>query len=84
MQGLDCRDALRVVDRHVKADYFWVLDAELQSYFDTIPHAPLLAKVGTRIADARMLLGGGGTVRTVPYTPVQRMVCANAQSSSSC
>src|SRR4029077_1546430 len=44
--GLGCKDALREVDRHLKAGHFWVVDADLQSYFDTIPHAPLLAKVG--------------------------------------
>ena len=54
-QGLGCKDALREVDRHVQAGYFWVVDADLQSYFDTIPHAPLLAKVGNRIADGRVL-----------------------------
>ena len=54
-QGLGCKDALREVDRQVKAGYFWVVDADLQSYFDTIPHAPLLAKVGNRIADGRVL-----------------------------
>jgi RNA-directed DNA polymerase len=54
-QGLGCKDALREVDRHLKAGYFWVVDADLQSYFDTIPHASLLAKVGKRIADGRVL-----------------------------
>ena len=54
-QGLGCKDALREVDRHLKAGHFWVVDADLQSYFDTIPHAPLLAKVGRRIADGRVL-----------------------------
>jgi RNA-directed DNA polymerase len=54
-QGLGCKDALREVDRHLKAGYFWVVDADLQSYFDTIPHASLLAKVGRRIADGRVL-----------------------------
>ena len=53
--GLGCKDALREVDRHLKAGYFWVVDADLQSYFDTIPHARLLAKVGGRIADARVV-----------------------------
>jgi RNA-directed DNA polymerase len=54
-QGLGCKDALREVDRHLKAGYFWVVDADLQSYFDSIPHASLLAKVGKRIADGRVL-----------------------------
>jgi RNA-directed DNA polymerase len=54
-QGLGCKDALREVDRHLKAGHFWVVDADLQSYFDTIPHLPLLAKVGRRIADGRVL-----------------------------
>ncbi len=54
-QGLGCKDALREVDRHLKSGHFWVVDADLQSYFDTIPHAPLLAKVGKRIADGRVL-----------------------------
>jgi RNA-directed DNA polymerase len=54
-QGLGCKDALREVDRHLKAGYFWVVDADLQSYFDTIPHAALLAKVGNWIADGCVL-----------------------------
>jgi len=53
--GLGCKDALRDVDRLVKAGHVWVVDADLQSYFDTIPHARLLAKVGRRIADGRVL-----------------------------
>jgi len=54
-QGLGCKDALREVDRHLKAGYFWVVDADLQSYFDTIPHDPLLAKVGNRIGDGHVM-----------------------------
>ena len=53
--GLGCKDALREVDQHLKEGYFWVVDADLQNYFDTIPHEPLLAKVGGRIADGRVL-----------------------------
>lgn len=54
-QGMGCKDALREVDRHLKAGHLWVVDADLQSYFDTIPHAPLLAKVAKRIADGQVL-----------------------------
>ncbi|CAE6862408.1 hypothetical protein R69746_07886 [Paraburkholderia aspalathi] len=53
--GLGCKDALREVDRHVKAGYCWVVDADLQSYFDSIPHSPLLARVAGRISDGRVL-----------------------------
>jgi len=53
--GLGCKDALREVDWHLRAGHFWVVDADLQSYFDTIPHASLLAKVGERVADGRVL-----------------------------
>jgi RNA-directed DNA polymerase len=53
--GLSCKDALREVDWYLKTGYFWVVDADLQSYFDMIPHEPLLAKVGKRIADGRVL-----------------------------
>jgi len=53
--GLGCKDALREVDRHVKAGYCWVVDADLQSYFDSIPHPPLLARVAGRISDGRVL-----------------------------
>ena len=54
-QGLGCKDALREVDHYLKAGQCWVVDADLQSYFDTIPHAALLAKVGSRIADGGVL-----------------------------
>ena len=43
------------MDRHLKAGYYWVVDADLQSYFDTIPHDPLLAKVGNRIGDGHVM-----------------------------
>jgi RNA-directed DNA polymerase len=53
--GLGCKDALREVDRHLKSGHYWVVDADLQSYFDTIPHSSLLTRVGKRIADGQVL-----------------------------
>src|SRR5712692_5778156 len=40
-----CKDALRRVDHLLKAGYTWVVDADLQSYFDTIPKQKLLEQV---------------------------------------
>ncbi len=53
--GRGCKDALREVDRLVKDGYTWVVDADLASYFDTIPHMGLLERVGERISDGRVL-----------------------------
>jgi len=39
-----CKDALRRVDRLLKQGYCFVVDVDLKSYFDTIPHDRLLAE----------------------------------------
>lgn len=49
------KDALRRVDRLLRAGYRYVVDADLQAYFDTIPHAPLRARVVTTVSDGRVL-----------------------------
>jgi RNA-directed DNA polymerase len=53
--GRGAKDALRVVDRQLKAGNTWVVDADLTSYFDTIPHAPLLERVAAHVSDGRVL-----------------------------
>lgn len=50
-----CKDALRRVDHLLKQGYVYVVDADLQSYFDTIPHQRLLSRLRERIADGRLL-----------------------------
>jgi RNA-directed DNA polymerase len=53
--GKGCKDALRRVDELLKRGYRYVVDADLKSYFDTIPHDLLMQEVGTRVADGRVL-----------------------------
>jgi len=50
-----CKDALREVDRLLKAGHTWVVDADLKSYFDTIAHDKLMQHVESRISDGRLL-----------------------------
>jgi RNA-directed DNA polymerase len=50
-----CKDALRRVDELLKAGYIHIVDADLKSYFDTIPKDRLLALVGQKVADGRIL-----------------------------
>ena len=53
--GRGCHDALREVDRLIKEGYTYVVDADLQSYFDTIPHERLMARVEEKVSDGRLL-----------------------------
>jgi RNA-directed DNA polymerase len=53
--NLGCKDALRRVDELLKAGYSHVVDADLKSYFDTIPKDRLLALVAGKVADRRIL-----------------------------
>lgn len=46
--------AIAEVNRLIKEGYTWVLDADLQTYFDAIPHGKLLAKVEQRVSDGRI------------------------------
>ena len=50
-----CKDALRVVNQALKDGYTWVVDADLQSYFDTLPKQPLLALVREKVSDGKVL-----------------------------
>ena len=49
------KEALRRVDTLLKRGYTWVVDADLKSYFDTIPRAELMARVKAEIADGPVL-----------------------------
>jgi RNA-directed DNA polymerase len=53
--GRSCKDALREVNRLVKDGYTWGVDADLQGYFDSIPHDRLMALVENAISDGRVL-----------------------------
>lgn len=53
--GKGCKDALRRVEQLLKQGYRYVVDVDLKSYFDTIPHEKLMLAVRQRIADGRVL-----------------------------
>jgi RNA-directed DNA polymerase len=53
--GRGCKDALRRVDGLLKRGYAFVVDADLKGYFDSIPHARLMARLKEKIADGPVL-----------------------------
>jgi len=53
--GRGCHDALRCVEELFDAGYVYVVDADLNAYFDTIPKNRLLEIVQQKISDRRVL-----------------------------
>ena len=53
--GRGCKDALRRVDELLKSGLVHVVDVDIKSYFESIPHERLMALVRERIADGRVL-----------------------------
>ncbi len=53
--GRGCKDALKEVDRLLKEGYTWVLDADVKSYFDAIPHDLLMERIRKRVSDGKIL-----------------------------
>jgi group II intron reverse transcriptase/maturase len=49
------KEAIRQIKAELQAGRTEVLDADLSSYFDTIPHTKLLKTVATRISDSKVL-----------------------------
>jgi RNA-directed DNA polymerase len=49
------KDALRRVEELLNKGCHWVVDADIKGYFDSIPHAKLMAKVAAKISDGRTL-----------------------------
>jgi len=53
--GRGCRDALAEVAQLIANGHTFVVDADLASYFDTIPHGRLMRRVEEHISDGRVL-----------------------------
>jgi RNA-directed DNA polymerase len=53
--GRGCKDALRRVEALVQSGHVFVVDADIQHYFDAIPREQLMAEVERKVADGRVL-----------------------------
>ena len=53
--GRGCKDALRRVAELLAQGHVYIVDADLKSYFDTIPHAALMTRLEEKIADGPLL-----------------------------
>jgi RNA-directed DNA polymerase len=53
--GISAHMALDKVTEHLEAGYHYVIDADLQSYFDTIPHDKLVQQIRKRVTDGSVI-----------------------------
>lgn len=53
--GIGAKDALREVDGLLKEGFVWVVDADVQKYFDSIPKDRLMERVRVQVADGKVL-----------------------------
>jgi RNA-directed DNA polymerase len=73
--GRSCKDALRRVQGLLRSGHKWVVDADIQSYYDSIDHGRLLAEVAKEVADGKVLgliealLGQPVMEATTKWTP---------------
>jgi RNA-directed DNA polymerase len=53
--GRSAKDALQQIEENLREGYTAIYDADLQGYFDTIPHGRLMKAVERRVADRTVL-----------------------------
>jgi RNA-directed DNA polymerase len=53
--GRGCHDALKAARGYVEAGYRWVVDVDLDKFFDRVNHDVLMARVARRVKDKRLL-----------------------------
>lgn len=53
--GRGCHDALKAARGHVEAGYRWVVDVDLEKFFDRVNHDVLMARVARRVKEKRLL-----------------------------
>jgi RNA-directed DNA polymerase len=53
--GRGCHHALERIEGLLREGYVYIVDADLKSYFDTIPKDKLMSRVRERVSDSRVL-----------------------------
>src|SRR5437588_12574758 len=53
--GRSAQQAVHEAQQYIAAGYRWVVDLDLEKFFDRVNHARMLAAVAKRVADKRML-----------------------------
>ena len=53
--GRSAHQAVAAAPQHIAAGYRWVVDLDLEKFFDRVNHDRLMAKMAERVSDKRLL-----------------------------
>lgn len=53
--GRSAHQAVKVAQQYIAAGYRWVVDLDLEKFFDRVSHDKLMAKIAERVSDKRLL-----------------------------
>jgi RNA-directed DNA polymerase len=53
--GRSAHQAVKAAQQHIAAGYRWVVDLDLEKFFDRVGHDKLMAKIADRVSDQRLL-----------------------------
>jgi RNA-directed DNA polymerase len=54
--GRSCHTAIAAAKQHMYEGYGWVVDLDLEKFFDRVHHERLLARLGQRVQDPRLIM----------------------------
>jgi len=76
--GRGCRAAIEEAKQHLEEGYGWVVDIDLEKFFDRVCHQRLMSRLAQRVGDRRLLVLIGGLLKAKIVMP-DGVVIANAE-----
>jgi RNA-directed DNA polymerase len=67
--GRSCHTAIGRARQYVDEGYEWVVDIDLEKFFDTVNHQRLMARLAERVRDRRLLVLIGGMLKARVVLP---------------
>ncbi|MSP55963.1 MAG: group II intron reverse transcriptase/maturase, partial [Myxococcales bacterium] len=64
-----CHTAITEARQHIEEGYEWVVDMDVEKFFDKVHHQRLMARVSTRINDRRLLVLIGAMLKAAVVLP---------------
>ena len=67
--GRSCHTAIKEAEQHLEDGYGWVVDIDLEKFFDRVCHQRLMSRLAQRVADRRLLVLIGRLVKAKIVLP---------------